>query len=211
MPPEQGDPFNREHLVAQATAKRRLCERLFRATGRRLSLVWTREHNTKGTGLGRLHLNVLWDEEWVDQAWLSETAAACGFGEIVDISRTGARGRHGSNGRRKGQTAESYATKCLRYASKDLSSQTDWPKGTRRWGASRAARAQMQRPDKNPDWFWSPVEPPSLPLAAAQYAYWLLPDDCLPHREPLKPPQRWLDELPMRGLRQKPPDPSTWH
>jgi hypothetical protein len=51
------------------------------------------------------------------------------------------------SGQGQGLSAESYATKCLSYASKDLSSQADWPKGMRRWGASRAARAQMRRPE----------------------------------------------------------------
>jgi len=154
MPPECGDWSNKEHIAAQAQAMRRLSERLFRRFGHRFSMVWTREHNTKLDTSGRLHLNVLWDEEWVDQAWLSDTAAACGFGKVVHISRIGT----GRNALRpaRGQSGERYVTKCLRYTSKDLSTQTDWPRGTRRWGASRAARAQMKRPDKNPDWFWSP-------------------------------------------------------
>jgi len=90
MPPELGDPFKRDHIAAQAKAMRRLSERLFRAFGHRFAMGWTREHNTKGGGPGRLHLNVLWDEKWVEQAWLSEIAAACGFGQVVDISRIGA-------------------------------------------------------------------------------------------------------------------------
>ena len=132
-------------------------------------MVWTREHNTKGGGRGRLHLNVLWDEEWVDQGWLSKTAKACGFGEVMHIERVGAGGRHAlQSGRGDAQGVERYVTKCLRYATKDLSSQTDWPTGTRRRGASRAAREQMKRPDNNPDWYWSPVEPPKLPLSEPQ-------------------------------------------
>jgi hypothetical protein len=75
------------------------------------------------------------------------TSAACGFGEIVNIFRVGPGSRY------QGQGVESYATKSLRYATKDLGSQADWPKGTRRWGASKRARAQMKRPDKNPDWY----------------------------------------------------------
>ncbi|MGH7778724.1 MAG: hypothetical protein ACREQR_02720 [Candidatus Binataceae bacterium] len=161
MPPESGDWSNKQHIAAQAKAMRRLSERLFRRFGRRFVTLWTREHNTKGDGSGRLHLNLLWDQDWVDQAWLSETAAACGFGAVVHISRVGAHARGA-------QRADRYATKCLRYASKDLAGQADWPRGTRRWGASRAARVQMKRPDKNPDWYWSPVEPPTLPLPEAQ-------------------------------------------
>jgi hypothetical protein len=155
MPPELGDWSNKAHIAEQAKAMRRLSERLFRRFGHRFSMLWTREHNTKQQGPGRLHLNVLWDEDWVEQAWLSGTASACGFGEVVHISRIGARV----------ETTRHYATKCLRYASKDLSNQSDWPKGVRRWGASRAARAQMKRPDKNPAWYWSLSVPPDLPLA----------------------------------------------
>ena len=82
MPPELGDPFNRDHLMAQAKALRRLAERLLRRFGHRFSTLWTREHNTKRGAAGRLHLNLLWDEEWVDQAWLSEAATACGSAEL---------------------------------------------------------------------------------------------------------------------------------
>jgi hypothetical protein len=145
MPSELGDWSNKEHIAAQARAKRRLAERLFRKFGRRPSMVWTREHNTHQSGPGRLHLNLAWDIHWLDQNELSKMAEACGFGRVVDIRRI--------RGDARGVT--SYAAKCLRYASKDLRTQADWPKGTRRWGASREARAQMMRPAHNPDWFWS--------------------------------------------------------
>jgi hypothetical protein len=127
MPADLGDWSNKEHLAAQAKAKRRLAERLFRRFGVRPMMVWVREHNThRARAPGRLHLNVAWDINWLDQRELSEMAEACGFGRVVDIRRI------------KGDAlrATQYATKCLRYASKDLRSQADWPKGTRRWGAS---------------------------------------------------------------------------
>ncbi len=178
MPPELGDWRDREHLRAQATAKRRVEERLARKCGHRFAMAWTREHNTKGEGPGRLHLNVLWDENWVDQAWLSETAKACGFGEVVHISRIGARGSVSAPEGRGGTDAVRYATKCLRYATKDLATQADWPKGTRRWGASRRARVQMQRPARNPDWFFTLEEPPEgwLPADFGRYRR-LRPDE----------------------------------
>jgi hypothetical protein len=170
MPPELADWSNKAHLAEQAKAMRRLSERLFRKFGRRFSLVWTREHNTKSDARGRLHLNVLWDQHWVDQRWLSETAKACGFGKIVYISRVRDDGLIVA-GEGRGQQLARYVTKCLRYASKDLKGQTDWPKGTRRWGASKAARAQMQRPARNPDWLYLPEEPPSgfLPFDVLRY------------------------------------------
>jgi hypothetical protein len=199
MPPEQGDWSNKEHLAAQARAMRRLAERLNRKFGHRFAMLWAREHNTHGDGAGRLHLNLLWDEYWVDQAWLSETAAACGFGEVVHISRVGKNGQaSGSDGRPASATP--YALKSLRYASKDIGSQTDWPKFTRRWGASRAARVQMKRPDKNPDWYWSPIDPPRVPVGfdsgairaawaerakTDEASYWLLPERYLPSRAAL--------------------------
>ncbi len=167
MPPDRGDWNKRENLLAQSAAKRRLEERLFRKFGHRFALAWAREHNTHGSGTGRLHLNVLWDEDWVDQAWLADAAEACGFGRVVNISRVGA-GARLRNGHGRGESVHRYALKALRYATKDTTSQSDWPKGARRWGASRKARAQMQRPDKNPDWYWSPVAPPALPLPDPQ-------------------------------------------
>ena len=97
MPRELGDSSDKAHIAAQAKAMHRLAERLYRKFGHRFASVWTREHNTKGEGPGRLHLNVLWDEKWVDQLWLSETARACGFGEVVHISRVRA------NGARRGE------------------------------------------------------------------------------------------------------------
>ena len=170
MPKELGDWSNKAHIAAQARAMRRLAERLFRKFGRRFSTIWTREHNTKGEGNGRLHLNLLWDQNWVDQRWLSETAKACGFGKVAWISRV----RHDGlivAGEGRGQNLARYVTKCLRYASKDLKSQSDWPKNTRRWGASKAARCQMQRPARNPDWLYLPEEPPSgfLPFDVLRY------------------------------------------
>jgi len=159
MSPEYGAPFKRDNLAKQAVAMRRLKERLFRRFGRRLSMLWTREHNTKSGGPGRLHLNVLWDENWVEQSWLSSIAEECGFGAIVYISRIRDDGLIVA-GDGKGKRVARYTTKCLKYASKDLSSQTDWPKGTRRWGASRYARMQMTRPARNPDWFFSLEEMP---------------------------------------------------
>lgn len=193
MPPERADWSSKEHIRAQARAIHRLSERLYRKIGRRFSMVWTREHNTHLGGAGRLHLNVAWDINWVDQQELSEMADKCGFGKIVDIQRIGRDAR--------GMTR--YATKCLRYASKELHTHGDWPKGTRRWSASRAARLQMQSPARNPDWYWSALDPPLVPLgfdagamkaawaervAEGERVYWLLPDDYLPSRQPVSRP-----------------------
>jgi hypothetical protein len=189
MPPDRGDWSNKEHLAAQAKAKRRLAERLFRKFGKRSSMVWTREHNTHLAGAGRLHLNVAWDIDWLDQGELSAMAEACGFGRVVDIRRI--------RGDARGVTH--YAAKCLRYASKDLRTQADWPKGTRRWGASRAARAQMSRPEQS-DWWWSPIDPPRVPVGfdlevvraawaarahTGERLIWLLPERYLPCRAAL--------------------------
>jgi len=170
MPPERGDWSNRENIRAQSLAKRRLAERLFRKFGHRFALAWAREHNTHGSGAGRLQLNVLWDENWVDQTWLSEVAEACGFGRIVNISRVGA-GARLRDGDGRGKGVHRYALNALRYATKDAASRADWPKVTRRWGASRAARAQMKRPDRNLDWFWSPDAPPGnfMPFDVNRY------------------------------------------
>jgi hypothetical protein len=48
--------------------------------------------------------------------------------------------------------ATTCVTKCLRYATKDLSGQCYWPQGTRRYGASRKAHEQMGGLNENPDW-----------------------------------------------------------
>ena len=199
MPAELGDWSNKAHLAAQARAMRRLAERLCRKFKRRFSTIWTREHNTKGRGPGRLHLNMLWDEKWVDQGWLSRTAKECGFGEIVHISRVRDDGLIVA-GEGKGRRIARYATKCLRYVSKDLGQQADWPKYTRRWGASRRAREQMSRPSRDPAWYWSPTNPPLVPVSpeertrlattAEERVYWLLPDAYLPSHTPRAPRPR---------------------
>ena len=190
MPRESADWNNPKHVAMQSKAIHRLAERLFRKFGHRFAMLWAREHNTDGEGDGRLHLNVLWDENWVDQSWLAETAAACGFGKVTWISRVGL-GARLSSGEGRGKSAHQYATKVLRYATKDASTQVDWPKNTRRWGASRKARDQMKRPERNPDFYWSPLEPPLLRIspdarlrldAADGESYWLLPESYLPTR-----------------------------
>ncbi len=179
MPPEQGDWRSRDNMKAMMRAWRRLLERLQRKFGRRFKLLWTKEHDGAE---GRLHFNVLWDAPWVDQAWLSQAAAACGFGKIVDISRIGPGGRHYRNqalrgGAGNGREPVNYAIKSFyspsklsaraasasekvsAYARKELgrtaATGDDWAKGTRRWGASRAARAEMPARPRNPDWSWS--------------------------------------------------------
>jgi hypothetical protein len=86
MPPELADWTNKDHIAAQARAMRRLAERLMRAFGHRFAMIWTREHNTKIVGKGRLHLNVLWDENWVDQEWLSEVAAAYDGAQVTPLA-----------------------------------------------------------------------------------------------------------------------------
>jgi hypothetical protein len=63
MPLELGDWDNKEHIAAQARAKRRLAERLNRKFSRRFGQNWVREHNTKNESDGRLHLNVPWDKK----------------------------------------------------------------------------------------------------------------------------------------------------
>ncbi len=72
------------------------------------------------------------------------------FGNVVDIRRIG----------RDARCVPRYATKCLRFVSRELRTQANWPK--RRWSASRAARAQMNRAERSPDWYWSPFEPPTF-------------------------------------------------
>jgi hypothetical protein len=89
-----------------------------------------REHNTHRVGAGRLHLNVVWDEPWVDQRWLSEQAQASGFGPIVHTSHVG--GTRLRQGDGSGQAVHRYALKALRYTTKDAGSQTAWPRSTRR-------------------------------------------------------------------------------
>ncbi len=179
MPPEQGDWRNRENIKAMMRAWRRLRARLQRKFGRRFKLLWTKEH---AGAEGRLHFNVLWDAPWVDQAWLSQAAGACGFGKVVDISRIGPGGRRYDNqalrgGAGNGREPANYALKSFyspsklsarlasagekvsAYARKELgrtaAAGDDWPKGTRRWGASRAARGEMPARPRNADWFWS--------------------------------------------------------
>ena len=58
--------------------------------------------------------------------------------------------------------------------------------------ASSAASTEMGPRLRNPDWRWSPVEPPS-PIAESALNYWLLPDDYLPSRQPApRPPPKVL-------------------
>jgi hypothetical protein len=172
MPADWGDWRVDGNRRAMMRAWRRLYERLCRAHGgRRPKLMHFKEHAGAG---GRLHLNVLWDFEWVDQSELSHLAAACGFGPICHISRIGRRPVELAAGRAGSSAAVSYSMKqgfrVKAYARK-TGSQTagagdDWPKRVRRWSASRAASLEMGPRPRNPDWYWSPVEPGPLPEPA---------------------------------------------
>jgi hypothetical protein len=192
MPAELGDWRVEANRRAMMRAWRRLYERLCRRFDRRPKLMHFKEHAGAG---GRLHLNVLWDWEWIDQSELSQLAAECGFGPVCHISRVG-RGVELSAGRAGSSAAVHYAKKTgfrvVAYARK-TGSQTgaagdDWPKRVRRWSASRAASADMGPRPRNPDWCWSAVEPPPVERAESAFNYWLLPDYYLPSRLPLPRP-----------------------
>ncbi len=155
-----------------------------------------KEHAGAG---GRLHLNILWDWEWIDQGELSQMAAACGFGPVCHISRVG-RGVEVVAGRAGSSAAVRYSTKSgfrvVAYARK-TGSQTaagdDWPKRVRRWSASRSASADMGPKQRNSEWHWTAVEPPSPIERESAFNYWLLPDDYLPSRQPVpRPPPNVL-------------------
>jgi hypothetical protein len=152
-----------------------------------------KEHAGAG---GRLHLNLPWDFDYIDQGELSQLAAECGFGRICHISRIGRETVKLSEGRAGSSAAIHYAKKTgfrvVTYARK-TGSQTaiagdDWPKAVRRWSASRAASMEMGPRLGNPDWRWSPIEPPSGAEQPSTLNYWLLPDDYLPSRQPIPRP-----------------------
>jgi hypothetical protein len=166
MPPEAGDWRSDENRRAMMRAWRRLYERLCRRFNRRPKAMHFKEH---AGSAGRLHLNVLWDWGWIDQCELSGIAAACGFGPVCHISRVG-RPVELSTGRAGSSAAVRYSAKqgfrVVAYARKTGSATAagdDWARGVRRWSASRAASQDMGPRPKNPDWYWSTVEPGPLP------------------------------------------------
>jgi len=192
MPPELGDWRIEANRRAMMRSWRRLNERLCRRFGRRAKLMHFKEH---AGAHGRLHLNVLWDFDYIDQGELSQLAAECGFGPICHISRIGRATVELSKGRAGSSAAIQYAKKTgfrvVAYARK-TGSQTavvgdDWPKRVRRWSASRAASMEMGPRPRNSDWSWSPIEP-ARDERPATFTYWLLPDDYLPSRQPLPRP-----------------------
>ena len=192
MPSELGDWRIEANRRAMMRSWRRLYERLSRRFRKRPKLMHFKEHAGPG---GRLHLNVLWDWEWIDQGELSQMAAACGFGPVCHISRVG-RGVELAAGRAGSSAAVRYSTKTgfrvVAYARK-TGSQTaagdDWPKRVRRWSASRAASREMGPREGNPEWAWSAVEPHlEVASGASTSEYWLLPESYLPHLPPLPRP-----------------------
>lgn len=165
MPADQGEWRLDENRRSMMGAWRRLYERLCRRFGRRPKAMHFKEH---AGAAGRLHLNVLWDWEWIDQGELAELAAECGFGPICHISRVG-RAVDLTTGRAGSSAAVRYSAKqgfrVVAYARKTggrtaiASDGDDWPKRVRRWSASRAASREMGPRPHNPDWAWAAVEP----------------------------------------------------
>jgi hypothetical protein len=170
MPPALGDWRSQDNRREMMRAWRRLYERLCRRFGCRPKSMHFKEH---AGAAGRLHLNVLWDWDWIDQCELSGIAAACGFGPVCHISRVG-RAVELSTGRAGSSAAVRYSAKqgfrVVAYARKTGSRTAagdDWARGVRRWSASRAASREMGPRPRNPDWYWSPVEPGPAPKPAA--------------------------------------------
>lgn len=196
MPPKYGDwrdPANRFRLSRSwAKLRQRLNRRISKgelAAGSCLSNFDKQDDKQRaGRGLlkymffkehaganGRLHLNVLWDLEWIDQGELARLAAECGFGPVTHISRIRAdetrelsRGRPGRSASvrysmKSGFRVRAYARKT---GSATAAGGDDWAKGTRRWSASRSANAEMGKREPNPDWYWSAIDPPRIPIAA---------------------------------------------
>ena len=150
---------------------------------------------------GRLHLNVLWDWDWLDQGELSTLAAACGFGPICHISRVGrGRGVELAQGRPGSSAAVHYSAKqgfrVVAYARKTgghtAGAGDDWPKRVRRWSASRTASLEMGPRAHNPDWYWTAIEPPSDSQLQvnfdSQYVWPVSADREVPIRAPRPPP-----------------------
>jgi hypothetical protein len=170
MPPAAGDWRSEENLRFMMRSWRRLYERLCRRFGRRPKAMHFKEH---AGPVGRLHLNVLWDWDWIDQSELSEIAAACGFGPMCWITRVGrmvdlTQGRPGSSAAVRYSAKQGF--RVVAYARK-TGGQTagqgdDWPKRVRRWSASRAASGEMGPRPHNPDWYWSAAQPPADAEAA---------------------------------------------
>ncbi len=198
MPAELGNWQLEENRRAMMRAWRKLYERLCRRFDRRPRLMHFKEH---AGPRGRLHLNLLWDWDWLDQAELSELAAACGFGPICHISRVGRGGRgvELAQGCPGSSAAVRYSSKTgfrvVAYARKtggQTAAGDDWPKRVRRWSASRAASREMGPRPHDPDWYWSAIEPPTdaqlLVNRDSQSSYWLLPDRYLPARAPGRSP-----------------------
>jgi hypothetical protein len=191
MPAELGDWRVDANRRLMMVFWRRLYERLCRRFGRP-KLMHFKEHAGPG---GRLHLNVLWDWQWVDQSELSELAAECGFGPICHISRVGRGGRgvELAQGCPGSSAAVHYSAKqgfrVVAYARKtggQTASGDDWPKRVRRWSSSRAASREMGPRPSNPEWHWAAIEPPTDSQLAAnlnsQYAWPLLAERELPCR-----------------------------
>lgn len=116
---------------------------------------------------GRLHLNLVWEIEWIEQHRLAEMAAKCGFGPVTHVSRIGREPVALAAGRAGSSAAVRYSSKqgfrVVAYARKTGSATAgagdDWPARVRRWSATRAASREMGPRPHNPEWAWAAVEP----------------------------------------------------
>lgn len=202
MPPGVRERWNEKAAVDQMMAAwHRLYERLCRRFDRRPKAMHFKEHAGQWGGL---HLNVLWDFDWIDQAELAEMAAECGMGSIcwisairADSSKELVHGRAGSSPAVRYSMKEGFRVRAYaRKTGNQTKAGDDWPRWTRRWSASRAASGDMGVRTRNPDWGWTAVEPKvELPRLVTR-EYYVLPGAYLPCRpassaattEPRPPP-----------------------
>ena len=97
-----------------------------------------------GKGGNRLHLHMLWDARYVPQRVLSEAAARCGLGSVMDVRRVSAE--------RSARYVSKYLTKS------EFSSSTSGRNGEAHRTRRFAVRAP-EPPKEASDWQWDPRRP----------------------------------------------------
>jgi hypothetical protein len=174
-----------ENLQRGADAINRFMRAVREYTRQDFQYIWIRE---RGERYGRLHMHILWTAGYIPQAWLSGTAAASGFGIVLDV--------RSARGFRNKTIVESYVSKLTvaNYVAKlDGAADRDrgFPSGTRLFQTRGVPSYEAEA-----GWAFQTMTPDFEPIAPTLLLHLSLTDELDSRWRRWVPERLWAEPYP---------------